>query len=163
MKCPNQGICPSKGIRMESRHVGSPNTKVGWRQSGDHRPSWGFPSRAGVSLLGHHSRWPGGRHRHQEPPETHCCEPSKPSHAPSLTWRLRSRLLWPMERSGANVNGEPPEALGGEQCSRRSSPHPAAMTAISPWWLSACGGERWHFVAGGPQATDRIPCEDAEG
>lgn len=66
------------------------------------------------------------------------------------------------EALGANVNLDPPKATGKEQCSR-SRPHPAATAAIPTRQLSACGGERWHFMAGGPEATDRIPREDAEG
>lgn len=92
-------------------------------------------------------------------PETLCCEPSKPSHVPSLTWRLRSWLLWLMEHSRANVNRDHPPARqwGRQQSSRCSSPHPAATTAISPWRLSVCGGERWHFVAGGPRQETGSP------
>lgn len=55
------------------------------------------------------------------------------------------------------MNSDPPKATGTEQ-----RWHPAAITAIPMRQLSAHGGERWHFEAGGPEATDRIPCEDME-
>lgn len=61
------------------------------------------------------------------------------------------------------MRARPPKALGKERCSRRSCPHPAATAAVSTRQLAARGGERWHFVAGGPEATDRIPREDSEG
>lgn len=56
-----------------------------------------------------------------------------------------------------------PEATGGEHCGRHSSQDPAAAAAIAMRRLSASGWERWHFTAGGPEATDRLPHEGAEG
>lgn len=83
---------------------------------------------------------------------------SPTSPAPSLTQKLRSCLFCLTKCSWSKCERrDPPKGTG------KSNGAGAPARAQLPLPPFRCGSfSAWHFMAGGPKATDRIPHEDSE-